>query len=113
MSEVAAHAHSRLHLEIRGLAGNIHVGALAVGEALTAEDVNSSKTSKFKTGTAISENLVAGSNASSIDPWFEVHQARWLRMAEKEVSAFGKFLKRWLEDNPEWRPSFNLEAKAP
>ncbi len=50
--------HSRLQIECQGFAGNIHVGTLVAGEVLTAEDINGSKTSKFKTGAAISEDLV-------------------------------------------------------
>jgi hypothetical protein len=60
MAEVAAYTHSWLHIKTRGFAGNYQVGTLVPGAAFTADDVNSLKTSKFKTGTAISEDLVPG-----------------------------------------------------
>ena len=88
MAEVSVYTHSRLHLERRDFAGNFHEGRLVAGAALTAEDVNSSKTSKFKTGTAISEDLVPGSSTSSVNPWFEAHQVRWKKQAEKAVAEF-------------------------
>ena len=68
MLGVAAYTHSRLHIETRGFAANFHVGTAFAGEAYTGEDVKSTKTSKFKTGTAISDNLVPGGNASNINP---------------------------------------------
>ena len=33
--------------------------------------------------------------------------------AENAVAEFVQYSRRWLEDNPQWRPSFNLETEAP
>ncbi len=79
---------------------------------MIAEDISRSETCKIKAGMAISQDLVPGGSTSGDNPWFEVHQVRWSRHAEKAVAEFVKYSKHWLEDNPEWCPSFVTETKA-
>ena len=99
MLEVAAYIQTRRQIQSRGYAGNFDIGFVTPGASLTPEQVEQSKVSKFKPGTAIQMGAIPGKAAAAND-WYEVHQVKWTRKALSEVSDFTRTSCRWLEENP-------------
>ncbi len=101
MLETAAYTMSRLQVESRGWIGNLTVGHVTEGEALTPQQFEQSKTAKFRPLLTVN---VEG--PSTVNPSYEVHQVKWSRKALGQLSQHVQRARRWLVDNPTWHPNF-------